>query len=148
MERAIKYDDNLEEVILVDVDGTLAHHGDRNPYDASRAMDDTLDDAVSSVVNMAYGHGYKIIVVTGRHSGHLDVTEDWLEAKGVNYDDIYTRMEGDDRPDTEVKEEIYNWYIKGKYNVKFVIDDRPSVCRMWRDLGLKVLQVGDPHKEF
>lgn len=147
-EKAIEYNDNLEEAIVVDVDGTLAHICDRSPYDASRAMGDSLDDAVSNIVNMAYGHGYRVIILTGRHSGHLQVTTEWLEAKGVNYDQIFCRREGDDRADYIVKRELYEANIRDKYNVKYVIDDRPSVCRMWRSIGLKVLQVGDVHDEF
>lgn len=150
-EEHVKYDDMLDEAILVDIDGTLAHiDGDnpRNPYDASRAMEDVLDDAVSVVTSMCYKHGYRVIILTGRHSGHLQVTQDWLAKNGVNYDEIYCRNEGDKRPDYMVKQELFNHHIKNKYNIKFVIDDRPSVCRMWRSLGLRVLQVGDPHVEF
>lgn len=145
------YDDKLEECIIVDVDGTLAHiTGDnpRSPYDASRAMEDKLDDAVSNVVAMAYGHGYKVVVLTGRHSGHLGVTKDWLAANGVDYDEIHCRDEEDTRADYIVKRELFDKYVRGKYNVKYVIDDRPQVCRMWRSLGLVTFQVGDPHHEF
>lgn len=137
-------DEDLEECIIVDVDGTLAHiAGDnpRNPYDASRAMEDTLDDAVDNIVAMAYQNGYKVIILTGRHSGHLEVTKDWLEENGVNYDEIYCRQEGDIRKDTIVKEELYHKHIEGKYNVKYILDDRNSVVAMWRSLGLKCLQV-------
>ena len=38
--------------------------------------------------------------------------------------------------------------FEGKYNVEFVVDDRPSVCRQWHDMGLKVLRVGNPYIEF
>lgn len=151
-----KYDDNLEECIIVDVDGTLAHLAPgpdgtiRDIYDASRAMEDRVDDAVSNIMAMAYGHGYKVIILTGRgkDEGHLEATKAWLDKNGVNYDEIYSRQVGDERPDTEVKEELYNTYIKGRYNVKYVIDDRPSVCRMWRSLNLFTFQVGDVHHEF
>lgn len=150
-EKHVKYNDALDEAILVDIDGTLAHIDDnnpRNPYDASRAMEDVLDDAVSVVASMCYKHGYRVIILTDRHSGHLQVIKDWLAKNGVNYDEIYCRDEGDKRPDYIVKQELFDKHIRGKYNIKFVIDDRPSVCRMWRSLGLKVLQVGDPHVEF
>lgn len=146
-----EYNDELEECILVDMDGTLAHidpDNRRDIYDASRADRDLVDDAVSSIVGMAYGHGYRIIVLTGRNATHLDVTKAWLNENGIEYDEIYARGAEDDRPDFEVKEDLYNAHIRGKYNVKYVIDDRPSVCRTWRRLGLKTLQVGDPHKEF
>jgi len=149
----VKYNEDFEECIIVDIDGTLAHLSTDNPrdiYDASRAMEDRLDDAVSSVVAMAYGHGYKVIILTGRgrDEGHLEVTKAWLEANGVSYDEIYSRQVGDERPDTEVKKELYDTHIKNRFNVKYVIDDRPSVCRMWRSLGLFTFQVGDPHHEF
>ena len=147
------YNDDFEECIIVDVDGTLAHidpSNPRSPYDGSRAHEDLLDDAVSNIVNMAYGHGYKVIVLTGRGEEHQQLTRDWLDAKGVNYDELYSRgiNEQDRRPDTEVKKELYETHVKNRFNVKYVIDDRPTVCRMWRSLGLKTLQVGDPHVEF
>lgn len=150
-EKHVTYNDKNDEAILVDVDGTLAHidsSDPRDPYDASRAMEDICDDAVSAVSAMCYQHGYHVIILTGRHSGHLEVTKEWLSENGIEYDAIYCREEGDTRPDYIVKRELFNEHIRDKYNVKFVIDDRPSVCRMWRSLGLKVLQVGDPHVEF
>jgi hypothetical protein len=45
---------------------------------------------------------------------------------------------GDSRPDAVVKQEMYEEYIKDKYNVLAVFDDRPSVVAFWRDLGLYV----------
>lgn len=150
-EEHVKYNDALDEAILVDIDGTLAHiDGDnpRSPYDASRAMEDVLDDAVSVLASMCYQHGYRVIILTGRHSGHLQVTKDWLAANGVEYDEIHCRDEEDTRADYIVKRELFEQHVKDKYNVKFVVDDRPQVCRMWRSLGLKTLQVGDPHHEF
>ena len=33
--------------------------------------------------------------------------------------------------------------FKDKYNIKYVIDDRNQVVKMWRELGLTVLQVAD-----
>lgn len=150
-ENKIEYDDNLDEAIVVDVDGTLAHiDGDnpRSPYDASRAMEDTLDDSVSLIVSLMYQHGYHVVVLTGRHSGHLSVTKEWLAENGVDYDEIHCRDEEDKRPDYIVKHELYENHVKGKYNVKFVMDDRPQVARMWRAEGLKVFQVGDPHDDF
>lgn len=142
------YDDTLMEAIIIDLDGTLAHATNRNPYDDVDVSGDVLDDAVSSILEMSYGHGYQIILLTGRHEENLQSTLDWLKANDVSYDEIHSRKEGDERPDFDVKYDLYQEHVAGKYNVKFVIDDRPAVCRTWRRLGLKVLQVGDPHKEF
>ena len=59
---------------------------------------------------------------------------------------LYMRQINDNRPDIQVKREIFETQIKGNYNVEYVLDDRPSVCRMYRKLGLTVLQLND--KEF
>ena len=134
--------DDREEAIIVDVDGTLAHITDgRSPYDASRAMNDKLDDAVGIITAMAYQNDYKVIIVTGRSADHKQVTVDWLSENGIEYDEIYTRESKDNRKDSIVKREIYENFIEPKYNIKFVLDDRNQVVDMWRSLGLKCLQV-------
>jgi hypothetical protein len=51
------------------------------------------------------------------------------------------RSEYDMRKDSIVKEEIYRQEILGRYNVWLVLDDRNQVVDMWRNLGLRVLQV-------
>ena len=138
----VPYDDNKEECIIVDVDGTLSHIADgRSPYDASRASNDVLDDAVASIVAMAYQNGYKVIVLTGREAKNREVTENWLIEQGVPFDEIYTRADGDYRKDAVVKKELYETHIKNRFNVKFVLDDRNQVVDMWRSIGLKCLQV-------
>lgn len=142
--KTIEYDDSKQECIIVDVDGTLAHISDgRDPYDASRAMNDSLDDAVSLITAMMYNNGYKVIILTGRSNGHRGVTEQWLKANNIQYDELYTRESGDMRKDSIIKEEIFRTHIEPKYNVKFVLDDRNQVVDMWRSIGLKVLQVAD-----
>jgi hypothetical protein len=40
-----------------------------------------------------------------------------------------------------VKREIYRNLIEPKHNVWFVLDDRNSVVKMWREIGLTCLQV-------
>lgn len=66
---------------------------------------------------------------------------------GVPESVLLMRKRGDMRKDTVVKKEIWDAELAGKYNVLCAVDDRPSVCRMWRyELGLLVMQVHD--KEF
>ena len=60
--------------------------------------------------------------------------------KSIYY--LVMREEKDNRADYIVKEELYIEHILGKYNVKFVLDDRSSVVKMWREkLGLPTFQV-------
>lgn len=102
----------------------------------------------------------EVLYVSGREEKFRRITSiqisEWID-KSISpyeqsqitpfYDDIlFMRPTGDYRPDTEIKREIYEKHIKDKYEVLFCLDDRPSVCRLWRELGLICLQVDD--KEF
>lgn len=136
--------------ILVDIDGTLAHmNGKRGAFEWDKVGLDDVDVPVRAIVNMFIAtDSAKVIVLSGRDGVCQPGTKKWLEDNGILFEYLIMRAPGDMRKDTIVKEEIFWCYIADNYNVQFVIDDRPSVCRMWRELGLKVFQVGDPHVEF
>jgi len=69
-------------------------------------------------------------------------TERWLAKHNVPYDMLIMRKHTDTRKDSIIKKEIFDEHIKGKYFVRFVLDDRNQVVDMWRqDLGLPCLQV-------
>ena len=138
----------LVPAILVDVDGTLAHNdGHRSYYDYSSVAKDTVHNNVAAVTN-AIAFDVYVLIVTGRPASSKEDTMHWLEENNIVYDDIYSRADGDSRPDALVKYEILTNKIAGKYNVLGVIDDRPSVCEMWRNVGVTTFQVGDPDKRF
>lgn len=148
---APEYDPNLPMVVVVDIDGTLAHMGDRRrPYDWAKVGLDEIDAGVAHLVDAIQMMSYaKLFLFSGRDGVCRPETEEWLERHDIEYDLLVMREAGDTRKDTIVKREMYEEVIAGNYNVLFVIDDRPQVCRMWRDeLGLRVLQVGDPHHDF
>ncbi len=141
---------------IYDIDGTLATRGDRGPFDWDRVGEDTVNEAVEYLIeSYMYAFDYivldRIIFISGRKEICREATEKWLYNKGFpgnHWRDIFMRKDDDNRDDVIVKEELYNEHIKGKYRVRFVVDDRPKVCRMWRSLGLPVFQVGDPDVEF
>ncbi len=149
--------------VISDIDGTLAHmNGKRGPYDWHKVGSDDLDHAVAKVLDGLratndIGDLYKIdiFLFSGRDEVCRPETEAWLDHYCISYDKLYMRRSDHLRPDggqvadTEVKREIYEKYIKDKYNVLFIMDDRPQVCRMWRDeFGLRVMNLGDPYLEF
>ena len=51
------------------------------------------------------------------------------------------RKNGDFRKDFIIKKEIYEKFIKPKYEVLFVLEDRDQAVKMWREEGLTCLQV-------
>lgn len=131
----------LPDCVIVDIDGTLAHRKNRGPFDWKRVGEDDVDDRISRLVDHFDELGYEIILVSGRDSVCSDETRDWLEENGIHHDKLYMREEGDIRKDVIIKQEIYEKYIKGKYNVFLVLDDRNQTVNGWRELGLKTLQV-------
>lgn len=135
-------------VVICDLDGTLAIMEKRGPFDWHRVGEDKLNQAVFDVISgLRNDLGYLVFVLSGRDAVCKKETISWLDKNLVCYDKLLMRDADDNRKDVVVKRELFD-QIKDKYDIRMVIDDRPSVCRMWRELGLFVLQVGDPHKEF
>jgi hypothetical protein len=57
---------------------------------------------------------------------------------------LYMRPAKDNRRDDRIKAEIYKRDIKPRHGeVAYVVDDRNKVVRMWRSLGLTVLQCAE-----
>jgi predicted kinase len=146
--------DNVPEAIIVDLDGTLAIHNGRDPYDAENCHLDLVDDAVSTIIWALaeafdkLGPDFKVFFLSGRE-GTKSVkakTLKWLQEKiwvdDYNYE-LLMREEGDSkRPDFNVKYDLFNENIRGRYNILFAMDDRDQIVRLWREMKIKTLQVG------
>lgn len=128
--------------VIVDLDGTLAHMRDRGPFDYERAGEDEVDEVVRELVVKA-AQDHTIVIVSGRMDTCYDLTASWLERHEVPFDDLLLRASGDYRPDEVVKREIFEQKIAPRLAIRYVLDDRDKVVRMWRALGLKCLQVAD-----
>jgi predicted kinase len=139
-------DKSLPPAVIIDIDGTLADMGDRKPFDWEQVGEDKLNFPVWDLLESTDN---EIILLSGRDSICRAETIKWLNEHSVVYDKLYMRAENDNRKDTIIKKELFDIHVRDNYNVVAVVDDRPSVCRMWRDeVGLFVFQVGNPHKEF
>lgn len=161
---AIEQDEKLPKAIIVDLDGTLAIIGDRSPYDASNCdLKDHPNKAVIACVVAMYLQGTKVIFMSGRDRKYRPETKRFIE-KYCRYPVVYvypdpsqpddmpvphelhmrgdlTPDKSDHRKDSIVKHELFDEFVKGKYNVQFVLDDRTSVCKLWREIGLSCFQV-------
>jgi hypothetical protein len=135
-------DDTLPPVIICDIDGTLAIINDRSPFDASKCEQDLINTPIAEIVKTYHQLGVKIILMSGRDENFRSPTTNWLSYNKIPYDELFMRKAGDQRKDSIVKKELFEAEIKGKYFVKFVLDDRNQVVDLWRlDLGLPCLQV-------
>lgn len=143
--------------IICDIDGTLAHNiKGRDIHDLSRVHEDACDPFMGFALDAFANYGMElngkpypsIILLTGRFENSRDVTEEWLNANAIPYDKLIMRKDGDNRPDTEFKEEAYHKEIEPYYGVLASFEDRPICCRMWRRLGIKTVNVGNLDIEF
>lgn len=134
----------LPKTILVDIDGTVADcTGVRSPYDSSRYhLDKPKTQVIDLVRELHYDLGYQIVFCSGRHGRHRDVTEEWL-FEHVKVPFHLVMREHDGRDDSVEKLWLFDQYIRNYYNVKFVLDDRDRVVKMWRKIGLLTLQVDE-----
>lgn len=141
--------ENLPPCVIFDVDGTLTHNtSGRSPFDWSRVNEDSIDENVKLILTALLEQGMNIVILSGRDSSCRDKTISHLTEHEIFYADFFMRAAEDMRPDDIIKKELFFNHVAPKYCVKFVFDDRPKVCRMWRSLGLTVFQIGNPYIEF
>ena len=137
------------KAFLVDVDGTLAHMSGRSPFEWKRVGEDAVDEIIADIVlDLATGHQsmgerWNVIVMSGRDAACKYETMDWLDKHSIPWDRLFMRGENDMRPDNIVKAELFDRYVRDNFDVKFVLDDRDQVVRMWRKMGLTCLQVAE-----
>lgn len=145
----IEYDPKLPDCILVDVDGTLSSsEGVRGPFEFEKSLKDKPQEDIVKLVRAwrmweAEDERSRIFIVTGAEEKYRGIRTQWLKDNLVPHHEMFMRPTGDFRPDYEIKNELYYRHIAGRYNVAFVLDDRQQVVDMWRDLGLRVLQVAE-----
>lgn len=107
--------------------------------------DDSLRMEVFEQLKAAHAAGCEIYYLSARPELYREATEAWLKkwASAVPYKALIMRGKQDSREDSLVKSEMLQKYFPDKSVVQCVFDDRPRVIRMWRDLGLTVIDVGN-----
>jgi predicted kinase len=136
----------IDNCLIADLDGSLAIHNGRDPYDAAKCGTDLLNDELFRILD-TYAAG-QVILLSGRSEDFREATEQWLKAYDVFFDHLYMRASGDDRRDSVVKLELFNDYIRNRYIVEGVFDDRLRCAQLWHQLGLPLFRVGDPSATF
>lgn len=155
-----------DKVAVVDIDGTIAdlkHRLDcleQTPKDYLRFFDRVdMDSPIVTIIDAVYRlryAGYTIVALSGRPDSCGAKTWSWL--RGTEYmtesmgpmspipDYLFMRRGGDHRPDDQVKRQLMEkMFAAGlrKDAIKVIIDDRDSVCAVWRELDLPLIQVLD-----
>lgn len=142
--------------VLCDLDGTIADLSHRLKYleqepkdyrtfynDFVVAQDGFYEETWNAVKTFSEDNEAEVVFFSGRSSSCRSGTLSWItEHTGIFDPVLFMRSEGDKRPDHVVKKEMYHQTFKTGDVIR-VFDDRPSVIRMWRDLGLDVIDCGD-----
>jgi predicted kinase len=136
----------LPEAIIVDIDGTVAdHEGVRDPYDTTKYH---LDKPKLDVIKVVQDYAYrptppKIILCSGRLDEFWNVTYEWIMEHVKVPVEMLVMREREGTRDDEEKLMLFDKHIRGKYNIRFVLDDRNRVVKAWRSIGLTVFQVAE-----
>lgn len=140
-------DVNKPKCVILDVDGTVAKINGRGFFDWDKVSTDLPHQHVIDIVKGIQDDTY-IVCMSGRDEVCRQDTENWLLQHGIYVDELHMRKQGDMRKDTIVKEELFWEHVADNWNVQFAVDDRPSVLRLWVELGIPIIAVGNPFIEF
>lgn len=141
----------MQPAVIFDRDGTLfsvKHHmDDTGPicwhcYNGLIAFDAPVP--LIAALFRAIRPGITRIVTSGRMESARPGMLAAMRKHDLVPDVLFMRVDKDQRADSIVKREIYETQIAPRFDVRYVIDDRPPVVQTWRDLGLPVLAVTDP----
>lgn len=155
------------DIVLVDIDGTLAQstgrekylEGEKKNWDKYYSLLHT-DCPVTHIFKWVaeLSKEYTIVVVSGRGAEWADQTLEWFEKvwkPNPLFPDLEVprfpvfqwifRDKGDRRPDDIVKREFLKLLPRKPV---LILDDRPRVVRMWRAEGLTVIPVAGDCEDF
>lgn len=136
---------------IFDLDKTLAnndhreHHikGEKPDWETFFALCH-LDEPIPHIVQLAtdlHNAGAQLVFCTGRSARAALATTRWLQFRCKLYGPLYTRADGDHRPDEIVKMELLDQIIADGYQPILVFDDRNKVVAAWRKRGIPCAQV-------
>jgi len=131
--------------VIFDCDGTLVdttgivHHVTRRPKNYNAFHYASLFcppiDWVLEEVDYHRRAGNMIIVVTAREERWRSLTENWLDANGVPWHELFMRPTGDFRPDVQIKSEILDKLLP-RYEIRHAYDDSPHIIGLWKARGV------------
>jgi len=152
------------KIIICDIDGTIAdcskrlHYiQDKNgkkldkPNWKSFYAEVNKDEPIKAVVEMIeqldfeyINASYTIVFLTGRNEVCREKTYEWLRTNiNISGYPLIMRAKNDRRPDTEVKPDLLNKYLKDNPDdeAAFILDDQTHMIDKWEELGYTTLQV-------
>jgi len=145
--------------IVCDIDGTISKPGERlkylqqDPPNWDKFYEDCFEDEpIQPIINLIniilisedWSDGdIRIVFCSGRRESCRHKTHKWLSGKlrrAPFHSEILLRPNNDHRHDTEVKPELLAAAGITPENTAFIIEDRNSMVKKWRELGFVCIQ--------
>jgi hypothetical protein len=128
---------NKPKTVIVDIDGTIAKHVNRDVYDYDKVLNDVPRPNVIRWIKDCISDDITITYLTGRDDSCWDDTVRWLSDNvnhhfSPNSKNLIMRHTGDTRPSPITKRELYEQYVEPHYDVVFAIDDMKKNADMWK----------------
>ena len=146
------FPENKQTYVIFDIDGTLANISHRQHWVATKPRnwvafkqgiphDKPHDDIIWLLKILSTAT--RIMIVSGREGSEISKkhTEDWLHQHNIAYEELHMRPDKDYRDDSIVKREILADLRARHGEPLMVFDDRDRVVKMWREEGVRCLQV-------
>jgi hypothetical protein len=140
--------------VIIDIDNTLCDSNIRfalatKPngkidWEAAHIPNNILmDDPFYPMIDLAKHYknsGVEVILLTGRPESVREVTNEWLEKYGVEYDKLIMRSWEDNFLKAAIyKKKMYETHIHS--DVICAYDDDQTIIDMWSDLGIPSFKV-------
>jgi acid phosphatase class B len=155
-----KTNDMKKDVVIFDLDGTLALIDDRRKlstkpngkmdwdtfFDPDNIKLDLPNNAVIQMAKTLDAQGFTIVIFSGRSKATKDATATWLDKHDIPFNIMKMRPIGHPwafMPDDKLKQGWLDDIFPGKQKDRIlcIFDDRDKVVNMWRDNGLTCFQV-------
>jgi hypothetical protein len=145
----------IVKYVICDIDGTIAEPGDRLKYLKQSPKDwDSFyaasfkDEPIGPVIEilerfLVNKEEYKVVFCTGRRDSVRKITWEWLGDHVIYAESdvmLLMRPEKDHRHDTIIKPMLLEKAGITPENTLFILEDRNSMVKKWRDLGFTCLQ--------
>ena len=129
--------------LICDMDGTLALLNGRDPYNASKCLDDELNKIVYTTVKLFCETSFpdaivtNLIIVTGREERYKPETELWLNRHNIYPTAIHMRPTGN--------HSLTGYLLKGlilvnailpEFDPILALEDDPRAAEMYRKNGI------------
>lgn len=151
----------MKKYVVVDVDGTIAINPERQerimeglngtkiedmPWEKlfGNCEEDAPIEPMVGLVKKLSNH-YHVVFCTSRNIMFRDKTREWINRyMGLRLAPLLMRKSPQDhRSDTIVKPELLEEAGITPENTAFILEDKNSTVKAWRDLGFTVLQPAD-----